>query len=72
MQGRRTYRSFHNGPRVPGRYRAAHRRLQHIRLGDNWTPHMWWLLVALLIVGVLIATGVITHPPHYAVSDRLR
>jgi hypothetical protein len=30
---------------------------------------MWWLLVALLIVGVLIGTGVIRHPPHDAVSD---
>jgi len=32
---------------------------------------MWWLLVPLLVAGVLIGTGVIRHPPHYAVSDRL-
>jgi hypothetical protein len=38
---------------------------------DNWTREMWWLIIALLVVGILIATGVIQHPPHYAVSDRL-
>jgi hypothetical protein len=25
---------------------------------------MWWLITALLIVGALIGTGVIKHPPH--------
>jgi hypothetical protein len=33
---------------------------------------MWWLLAALLIVGILIGTGVIRHPPHSAASDRPR
>jgi hypothetical protein len=29
---------------------------------------MWWLLAALLVVGVLIGTGVIRHPPHHTRS----
>jgi hypothetical protein len=66
-----TYRSFHAGRSVPSRYRASYRRLQRIRLRDNWTPEMWWLLIALLVVGVLIATGAIQHPPHNGVSDGL-
>jgi hypothetical protein len=32
---------------------------------------MWWLLGALLVAWVLMGTGVIRHPPHFAVSDRL-
>lgn len=72
MGSRHLYRPFRTTGGVPRRYRATEQRLRRIRLRDTWTPEMWWLLVALLVVGVLIATGTIQHPPHYAVSDRLR
>jgi hypothetical protein len=58
------YRSFHSGASIPARHRRAQHRLQRIRWRDNWTREMWWLLAALLVVGVLIGTGVIRHPPH--------
>jgi hypothetical protein len=29
---------------------------------------MWWLLAALLVIGVLIGAGVIRHPPHSTTS----
>jgi hypothetical protein len=37
----------------------------------NSSRELWILVIALVIVGVLTATGVIEHPPHHAVSDRL-
>jgi hypothetical protein len=38
---------------------------------DNWSRELWIVLVALVIVGVLIAAGVIKHPPHRAGSEQL-
>jgi hypothetical protein len=38
---------------------------------DHWSRELWIVLVALVIVGVLIATGVIEHPPHRAGSEQL-
>jgi len=70
MSTRGVYRSFHKGATIPARHRHAQRRLQRICWRDNWTREMWWLLAALFIVGVLIGTGVIRHPPHYSVSER--
>jgi hypothetical protein len=35
---------------------------------DTWSRELWAVLIGLLIVGVLMATGVIEHPPHF--SDR--
>jgi hypothetical protein len=64
MSTRGVYRSFHGGSHNASRHRRAHHRLQRIRWRDNWTREMWWLLAGLIIVGVLIRTGVIRHPPH--------
>jgi hypothetical protein len=70
MSTRGVYRSFHRGAHLPARRRRAQHRLRRIRWRDNWTREMWWLLAALLVIGVLIGTGVIRHPPHFSVSDR--
>jgi hypothetical protein len=65
MGTRHVYRSFRRStPQIRRRYRAAHRRLRAIRLGNNWSREFWMVVVATLIVGVLFATGVIGHPPH--------
>jgi hypothetical protein len=70
MGTRHVYRSFRTSG-IPRRYRASHRRLRAIRMRDNWSRELWIVLVALVIVGVLIATGIIEHPPHHAVSEQL-
>jgi hypothetical protein len=65
MRTRRIYRSFRRPtPGIPRRYRDSYRRLRAIHLGNNWSREFWIVVVATLIVGVLVATGVIEHPPH--------
>ena len=65
MGTRQFYRRFRTSPDVPGRYRASYRRLQTLRMRDNWAPQMWWVIVALIVAAVLALTGVIEHPPHH-------
>jgi hypothetical protein len=72
MDARHVFRPFAGSAEISARYRASHRRFQRLRWRDTWTREMWWLLAALLIVGILIGTGVIRHPPHSAASDRPR
>jgi hypothetical protein len=69
--GTRVYRSFRRPiPVVPRPYRDSYRRLRAIRLGSNWSREFWIVVVATLIIGLLMATGVIEHPDHRFVSEQ--
>jgi hypothetical protein len=63
---RHLYRSLRIDPAVPSRYRASHRRLRAIRLHDSWSREFWLFIAGLIIISVLVATGVLEHPPHHS------
>jgi hypothetical protein len=63
---RYVYRSLRTNAAIPSRYRRSHRRLRALRLRDTWSREFWLAVIALIIAGILMAAGVIEHPPHFA------
>jgi hypothetical protein len=55
---------------MSGRHRTSLRRLRGVRMRDHWSRELWIVLAALAVVIVLLATGIIEHPPHVSVSGR--
>ncbi|NOT27627.1 MAG: hypothetical protein HOP16_16190 [Acidobacteria bacterium] len=53
MGGLRIYRTIRTGRRVSSRERALHRRLRRMRFRDHFPLHMWFLLAALILVGLM-------------------
>jgi hypothetical protein len=49
----RIYRTIRTGHRISSRERAQLRRLRRMRSRDRWPVHMWFLLAALIFVGLM-------------------
>jgi hypothetical protein len=63
---RYVYRSLRTNPAIASRHRRSHRRLRALRLRDTWSREFWLVVIGVIIASILLATGVIEHPPHFA------
>jgi hypothetical protein len=53
MSNSRVYRTIRIGHRVTSRERAMLRRLSRMPSRDRWPLHMWFLVAALILVGLM-------------------
>jgi len=53
MAALRIYRSFRTIHGIASRYRASLRRIQRLRMRDDWPVEMWILIIALIALGFM-------------------